>query len=73
MISPGPGSYNDVSNLSNVGKYILSTSRGGTNAKFDHSKRVTKFDEMAKRAKLVPGAGTYQAPSEFGQYDGGLY
>lgn len=44
MRSPGPGVYNDVSSLSNVGKYIVSTSRGGTNAKFGNSKRVTQFD-----------------------------
>jgi hypothetical protein len=41
---PGPGIYNDVSNLSNVGKYIVSSHQGGTRAKFDNSKRISKFD-----------------------------
>jgi hypothetical protein len=41
---PGPGIYNDVSNLSNVGKYIVSSHHGGTKAKFDNAKRISKFD-----------------------------
>jgi hypothetical protein len=33
---PGPGNYQDVSSLSKVGKYILSSHSGGTKAIFDH-------------------------------------
>ena len=41
---PGPGKYNDVHNLSSVGRYIVSSNVGGTKAKFDKTRRVTKFD-----------------------------
>lgn len=41
---PGPGDYENPTNLSSIGKYLLSSSRGGTNAKFNNAKRVTKFD-----------------------------
>ena len=32
---PGPATYNEISNLSNAGKYIVSAHKGGTKAKFD--------------------------------------
>lgn len=60
---PGPASYLDVSNLSNVGKYIVSAHRGGTKAKFDKSKRVTKFDQVINKSIEIPGPGSYRAPS----------
>ena len=56
-----------------MGKYVVSSHRGGTNAKFDGSKRVTKFDECAKVGMSKPGPGYYRAGSEFGQYDGEVY
>ena len=71
--TPGPGMYNDVHNLSKVGRYIVSSNTGGTNAKFDKTKRVTKFDEERRAASIRPGPGYYKAPSEFGQYDGDVY
>ena len=43
---PGPTDYSTISNLSGVGKYIISSHRGGTNAKFNKNKRNTKFDEI---------------------------
>ena len=50
-------------NLSKVGRYIVSSNVGGTQAKFDKNKRVTKFDEAAKAAAVRPGPGYYKAPS----------
>ena len=60
---PGPASYHDISNLSNVGKYIVSSHRGGTKAKFDSEKRKTIFDEASRYSTLVPGPGNYKSPS----------
>jgi len=40
---PGPGQYENPTNLSTVGKYVVSSQKGGTNAKFDSSKRITQF------------------------------
>ena len=70
---PGVGKYKDISNLSKVGKYIVSVHRGGTNAKFDVERRKTRFDEAATSGKERPGPGDYKSPSEFGQYDGNVY
>ena len=70
---PGPGNYQDVSSFSKVGKYILSNHSGGTKAIFDHSKRITKFDQVKKQSMNHPGPGSYRMPSEFGQYDGEVY
>lgn len=42
--SPGPGTYNQISSLSGIGKYIISQDQGGTYAKIGISKRITKFD-----------------------------
>lgn len=28
-------------------------------AKFDNSRRVTKFDEEIKKGKVIPGVGSY--------------
>jgi len=67
---PGPGVYNDVSKLSKVGKYIVSSHLGGTKAKFDNAKRISKFDEARINGLNRPGPGYYKQPSEFGQYDG---
>lgn len=60
---PGPGNYQDVSSLSKVGKYILSNHEGGTKAIFDHSKRITKFDQVKKQFINHPGPGSYRLPS----------
>jgi hypothetical protein len=46
-----------------VGKYLLSSHRGGTNAKFDFAARTTRFDEAAKAASVKPGPGDYKASS----------
>ena len=70
---PGPGDYDNPTNLSNVGKYLISSHRGGTNAKFDNSKRLTKFDECTKVGSTKPGPGHYRANSQFGLYDGDVY
>lgn len=43
---PGPGNYQEISSLSKVGKYVLSNHTGGTKAIFDHSKRISKFDQV---------------------------
>lgn len=40
---------------------------------FDHSKRVTEFDEAKKKSVAIPGPGSYRIGSEFGQYDGDVY
>lgn len=48
---PGPAAYTDVGNFSKVGRYIVSSHRGGTKAKFDVSKRITKFDLAARKSK----------------------
>ena len=42
-------------------------------AKFDKTRRITKFDDAAKLASRNPGPGNYKSPSEFGQYDGDVY
>lgn len=60
---PGPCDYENPTNLSNVGKYLMSTHKGGTNAKFDTSKRVTKFDECKRVGMTKPGPGYYRASS----------
>lgn len=62
-----------MSSLSKVGKYILSNHSGGTKAIFDHSKRITKFDQVKNHSMNQPGPGSYRMPSEFGQYDGEVY
>ena len=67
---PGPGTYKPTSNLSKIGKYVVSAHKGGTKAKFDVEKRKTKFDEASLFGRKVPGPGNYKSPSEFGQYDG---
>ena len=41
---PGPGQYNNPNSLSRVGKYLVSSHKGGTQAKFGSSKRITAFD-----------------------------
>lgn len=46
---------------------------GGTRAKFDSSKRITKFDTIEAASRNVPGPGSYRQSSEFGQYDGNVY
>lgn len=60
---PGPGKYKDISNLSAVGKYVVSSHRGGTKAKFDKFKRIHQFEEIADKASQLPGPGRYQYPS----------
>lgn len=51
----------------------MSSHKGGTNAKFGHAKRMTKFDETIKEGKTKPGPGNYRFGSEFGHYDGDVY
>lgn len=60
---PGPGEYENPTNLSSIGKYLLSSNKGGTNAKFDNAKRVTKFDEVMKEEVKKPGPGAYRGRS----------
>jgi hypothetical protein len=60
---PGPGNYKELSNLSNVGKYVVSSHIGGTKAIFDHEKRVTRFDHAKSQAAEKPGPGYYRMPS----------
>jgi hypothetical protein len=72
-ISPGPGNYKDVNLISKNGHYPLSQSKGGTKAKFDSEPRETMFDRVFRKEIEKPGPGYYQAPSEFGQYDGDIY
>jgi hypothetical protein len=67
---PGPANYNDVTSLSSVGKYIVSSHRGGTGGKFAKDHRVAEFERVAKINNEKPGPGRYRSPSEFGQYDG---
>jgi hypothetical protein len=59
--------------MPNNGKYLLSNNKGGTKAKFDGEHRDTLFDQVFRRELSNPGPGYYQAPSEFGQYDGDIY
>lgn len=49
--------------MSNAGKYIVSAHKGGTKAKFDSEKRITKFENAANFGKLNPGPGNYKTPS----------
>lgn len=70
---PGPGEYENNTNLSNKGKYVMSSHHGGTRAKFDNSKRVTQFATIEAASRKVPGPGSYRQSSEFGQYDGNVY
>lgn len=60
---PGPGSYKEISNLSKVGKYVVSNHVGGTKAIFDHQKRISKFDQAKIQAMEKPGPGYYRVPS----------
>ena len=60
---PGPAQYENATNLSNVGKYVISNQKGGTYAKFDNSKRKTKFDEAIRTGLEKPGPGYYKASS----------
>ena len=46
-----------------VGKYVMSNQKGGTYAKFDNSKRKTKFDEAIRTGLEKPGPGYYKASS----------
>lgn len=52
---------------------MLSQHKGGNKAKFDNEKRVSLFDQVFKKELNNPGPGYYQAPSEFGLYDGDIY
>jgi len=49
--------------LSNIGKYLISNQKGGTNAKFDKMRRTTKFDEAMRASKKNPGPGAYRSIS----------
>ena len=69
---PGPGSYNETNNLSNSGKYISSRNTGFGKRLFDKEKRVNDIIRKAVR-NGNPGPGSYQMPSDFGQYDGDVY
>lgn len=42
---------------------MISAHRGGTNAKFDTSRRLTKFDESVKIGLTKPGPGYYKSTS----------
>ena len=52
---------------------MLSQTKGGTKAKFDRDRRESTFDKIFRKELEAPGPGYYQAPSEFGQYDGDIY
>lgn len=41
----------------------MSIHKGGTNAKFDSSARITKFEEAARIGLTKPGPGYYRASS----------
>ena len=60
---PGPGKYNDISQLSSAGKYIVSAHQGGTMAKFDRNKRTCRFTDSARMESAKPGPGNYRLPS----------
>jgi hypothetical protein len=60
---PGPAAYTNPTNLLNIGKYLVSSQKGGTNAKFDKSARVTHFDKAIQNARNRPGPGAYKACS----------
>ena len=71
---PGVGQYQNTEPISTVGKYNNSKYKGGTIAKFMKTPRATFFDNATRRASQEkPGPGSYQQPSEFGQYDGNVY
>ena len=70
---PGAGKYHDDVKISGVGKYTNSKYKGGTQAKFQNSRRFTYFDAAVKSETGKPGPGNYKTPSEFGQYDGNVY
>lgn len=60
---PAPGDYNNPTGLSGIGKYLVSSQKGGTKAKFDKNSRVTKFDEAMKVGLTKPGPGSYRSSS----------
>ena len=69
---PGPGTYEaNVTDLSMMGKFTMASIQGST--VFDHSKRVTEFDDAKKKSRAIPGPGSYRLSSDFGQYDGVVY
>ena len=65
QLSPGPGIYNTIDNLSKDSKYLLSNRKGFGTRPFDHEKKFTyqywKYDEN-------PEPGRYDRPSDFGVY-----
>lgn len=60
-----------MSRLTQVAKDALASSHASV--KFDHSRRVTEFEQAEKKSNIVPGPGSYRLSSEFGQYDGDVY
>ena len=60
---PGPGNYENPTNLSSQGKYIMSSHQGGTKAKFDRYKRISKFEAAEEASRKIPGPGSYRQSS----------
>lgn len=71
-INPGPGNYEEVSQLSDKGRYTVSRFQGNGQRLFDKNQRETLFDYRARKNKN-PGPGSYRSPSDFGHYDGEVY
>lgn len=60
---PGVGKYEQMVNISGSGKYANAKYRGGTQAKFNKSRRITYFDKAIQSQSQKPGPGFYKAPS----------
>lgn len=64
--------YEEVSQLSDKGKYTNSKLQGTGKRMFDHERRENQI-ELRARKNLNPGPGSYRSPSDFGHYDGNVY
>jgi hypothetical protein len=65
---PAANSYFPINDMSDSGKYVLSSTKGAGRRRFEKEFRSSFVDGPAKITR-TPGPGTYRQPSEFGQYD----
>ena len=63
---PGPGAYEPKLNMTGEGKYYIQKFKSSGAKTFYHSNRKTLQNKST--AKLAPGPGAYQMPSDFGIY-----
>ena len=62
--NPGPGEYSPKQEMSKTGEYFISKLKNSGARSHYHYERDTLT--LPQSARINPGPGTYQAPSDFG-------